>query len=310
MNSSNPFEKDSKDELDPFPLADALNHTILMHRDVHFGGKFEFMLDYYRNAGKGSIEDLSIDAIEALEAQEIGMQTDLAGIFLTGAEAERISEAKDAYKKLRDLYETPSAQNRHMRLIADLILSEEDEPAQEIAAIVAERGVIVPALIELLRAEDFYDPLFPGYGFAPDLAARCLGKIGDKRAIYSLFESLGEGDFFNDDIALHALKLIGEPAKQFLLKVLHTRPLNMDNERAAIALEEFKDDPEVATACFQMLKELDIKQNEILATYLILACEGLVDTPYKVEFEALAKNAALPKSIKQDMRLVADRWKG
>ena len=74
----------------------------------------------------------------------------------------------------------------------------------------------MPALIDLLRNEDFYDPLFPGYGEAPVLAAKCLGLIGDKRAIISLFEAIGEGDFFNEDIILDALHVIGNPARDFL----------------------------------------------------------------------------------------------
>lgn len=304
------FEHNNDEADSPvFPLADAANHTILMHRDVHFGGKFEFMLEYYRNEGKGMLEEISVPSIEALEKQEIGLNSDLAVTLLTGAEIERIGQAKEAYQKLRDLYENPTPENRHMRLLADLILAEDLEPQAEINAIVAERSAMVPALIELLRSEDYYDPLFPGYGLAPSLAAICLGKIGDKRAMYSLFESIGEGDFFNEDIALHALKLIGDPAKQFLLKVLHNLPITMDNERAAIALEEFKDDPEVATACFNLLKEIDLKKNQVFATYLILACEGINETPHKKEFESLSKDETIPKSIRQDIHLIVNKWK-
>lgn len=309
MNFNESFEEKSINDPDAFPLANVIEHTILMHRDVHFGGKFEFMLEYYRNGGKGVLEDIQIAAIEALEAQERQMQTNLAAVLLTGPEAERVGEAKNAYQKLRDLYENPTAQNRHLRLLADLILSEEDHPEEEIAAIIAEKLGMVTPLIELLRSEEFYDPLFPGYGLAPGLAATCLGKIGDKRAIYSLFESIGEGDFFNEDNALHALKMIGDPAKQFLLKVVQARPFNYDNERAAIALEEFKEDPEVATVCFQLLKEVNMKQNEIFATYLVLACEGLVNTPYRAEFEAMANDANLPKSVRQDIVLLTKKWK-
>lgn len=300
------------DETNDFSLTNAIDVAIVMHRETHFGGRFDFMLDYYAKEGKGANPDFEIARIRELQAMEEGLKQDLAAMLLSGAEAERVAEAKAAYKKLRDLYETKRSKiskANYPLLIADLILSEEEEPEKEIAAIVAEKGLIVPSLIHLLRAEDYYDSLFPGYGLAPTLAAKCLGLIGDKRAIISLFELIGEEDFFSEDVVLSALKQIGEPAKEFLLRVLHSKPITFDNERAAIALDQFKDDPEVSIACFKALKELDLKQHEVLATYLILACEGLGNTPYKEEFLALANSPNTPKTLKQDLLAIANHWK-
>lgn len=299
------------EDYEDFSLINETDKAILMHRDVHFGESFEQMLEYYEKEGKGVQPEFEYDQIKALDLAEKKMKQNLAGLLLSGPEAEKVASAKTAYKKLRDLYEEESKSKNRLKyplLIADLILSEEEYPQQEIDAIVAEKGAIVPSLLELLRAEDYHDPLFPGYGLSPTLAAKCLGLIGDKRAIIALFETIGESDFFEEDIVIEALKLIGEPAKQFLLKVVHGHPFNQDNERAAVALTKFSDDPEVALACLSLLKELDLKKQELLATHLVLCCEGLASATQRAEFTALAENPNTPKTLRQDMRIIAKSW--
>lgn len=292
------------------PLADAIDNAILMHRDAHFGGKFDVMIRYYESEGRGMMQEFELSRIRELEALEKMMGGNLASTLLSGAEAERISEAKEAYRRLRSLYEesNKSTLKKYPKLIADLILAEEEELEQAVEHIVAEKGAIVPALIELLRSDDFHNPLFPGYGQAPALAARCLALIGDKRAIIALFESLGSSDFMSDEFALHALKLIGDPAKEFLLKVLHSQPLTFDNERAAMALISFKDDPEVVKTCFGMLKGLDFKKNFVLATDLILVCEELKDPAVKKEFLEISKLPTTPSMLQQDMKAISKLW--
>lgn len=297
------------DEFESYPLANALDIMILMHRDAHFSGNFDIMLDYYRKGGKGVVPEIDIKRIEELAEMERRMQQNLAAVLLTGADAESVARAKEVYKSLRDLYEKGGTKNKYPLLIADLILTEDEEAYTEIAAIVAEKAAIVPSLIELLRSEDMYNSLFPGYGLAPALALKCLGLIGDKRAIISLFESIGESDLLNEEIALEALRHIGKPAKEFLLKVLHGRPLNEDNERAAIALVHFKQDPEVSAACFEMLKNPEVRKDISLSTYLVLACEGLTNTPYKSEFLAMAEDPSIPKALRNDMKAVAKEFK-
>lgn len=287
------------------PLMDEIDCLILMHRDAHFGGNFAEMIRYYENKGKGARQEFELNRIYQLAEIEMQMQQNLAPLVLSGPEAEQVGLARQAYQTLRGLYKNKTKANRYPILIADLILSEEEEPVDEIKAILAEKGNIVPELLQLVRSEHFHNSLFPGYGEAPTLAAKCLGLIGDKRAVISLFESIGhDTDFFDEDIALNALKLIGEPAKKFLLQVVKGKPYNEDNEKAAIALGNFSDDPEVATACFQVLKDLNLKQYPILAAYLILACAGLENTPLKQEF--LAFN--FPKELRQDFLSVTKEW--
>lgn len=292
-------------EPNEFPLTDATDMAILMHRDAHFGGQFEIMLEYYIKGGKGVNPEFDVERIQELAVYEKQTKQNLATILLSGADAERIARAKEAYKTLRDLYDTDKPFTKNPRLIADLILTESEDPQEEIAAIAKEKVTIVPALIELIRSEDYHDPLFPGFGMAPMLAIRAMGVIGDKKAIITLFEAIGTGDFFDDDLILEALHAIGEPAKIFLLKVLHGKPLNEDNERAAIALIAFKEDPEVAKACLNLLKDPETFKDLPFATYLVLACEWLKDENLRKEFAALATDSRTPKDLQLDIKAIA-----
>jgi hypothetical protein len=294
------------DEL--FSMTDALDHEILMHRDAHFAGDFTVMLDYYRKEGRGVYPEFDIPRIERLAALELQLNQNLAPLILSGNEAEKIAATRKAYKSLRDIYEMKNKIKKGPQLIADLILTEDEEAEAEIAAIVKEGQTIVPELIELLRNEDFHDPLFPGYGQAPNMAVKCLGLIGDKRAIISLFEAIGEGDFFSDEMVFRALKKIGAPAKDFLLRVLCGRPLTEDNERAAIALIEFKEDPMIAETCFTLLKDPSIFKDPCLPTYLVLACAHLKDPLHQAEFIAWSKESSLSRQLREDMKSVIAGW--
>lgn len=301
------MQQEQDEDFDQYPITYSIDSQILMHREVHFGGDFEVMLNYYNKEGKGINKDFEISRIEELYQLQKKTGKDLATVMLSGAEMEKVAKAKQAYKTLRHVYAIKSGKNKIPHLIADLILAENAEADAAVEAVVSEKGAIVPALIDLLRNEDFGDSLFPGYGQAPALAAECLGKIGDKRAIIALYELIGEGDFFNDEMVLKALYSIGKPAKDFLLKVVHGQPINLDNEQAAIALINFKDDPEVSIACLSILKDMDISKHEALAAYLLLACEGL-PKDYHSQFIQLGNKPGAPKTIKQDIQILAKLW--
>lgn len=297
--------KEDPFETDDFPVSQAIDNIILMHRDAHFGGDFEVMLDYYLKEGKGTLPDIDIRRIEELASLERKMQQNLAALLLSGVEAEKVGQAKEMYKNLRSVYEK---KDKLPQLIADLILTEEFEPEAEMEALVKEKNVVVPSLIQILKSEDLYDPLFPGYGKAPALAAQVLGKIGDKRAIIALFEALGAGDFFDEETIYSALHAIGEPAKEFLLKVVQGKPFNEDNEKAAIALIQFKNYADVPETCLKLLKDPLVLKDIPLATYLILACEGLKEASLREEFKGLIQDEKFPKHFKQDIKAVCHVW--
>lgn len=291
-----------------FPLIDSIDQEILMHRDVHFGGLFPLMLEYYKEEKKGVQPEFDIARIERLAALQDQMKQNLALLFLSGSDAEKVGEALTAYKQLKAIYEVKNSRIKYPQLIADLILAEDEEAEAEIAAVVAEKDKIVQPLIDLLRKEELYDPLFPGYGQAPFLAVKCLERIGDKRAIISLFEALGKGDFFADEQILNALKAIGLPARDFLLKVIAGRPLNEDNERAAIALVVFKDDEQVADFCFDLLQQPDVEKDMCLSTYLVLICAGLKDPNKQQAFIEMSQNPYISSMLREDMKVVIRDW--
>lgn len=297
-----------EEEMEGFNLKDEIVNGILMHRDAHFGGQFQFMIDYYEKEGKGSLQEFTLEKIREVESIERQLGENLAALLLSGPEAEQVKASKEMYKKLRDVYESKDQTDRYAQLIADLILAEEEDPEKEMQAIVAEKAAIVPALVQLLRSEEFYNPLFPGYGQAPLLAIRCLGEIGDKRAIMSLFEFIGRSEVLDEESSLRALRAIGAPAKEFLLKALRSRPITEDNERAAIALIHFKDDPEIAKACLEMVKDPAIRKIVPLSVYLVLACEGLQEVEDRKAFRALLDDGATPSILKTDIKSILKLW--
>lgn len=302
------MEHDDDNDVEEFPIAYSIDNLILMHRDSHFGGDFNVMLDYYKKNGRGISTEFDIERIQELADTQHSSGKDLSPLMLSGAEAEKVAHARKLYQDLRTICEADSKKNVVPKLVAELILSEDEDLPAAIQAVAAEKTAAVPALIDLLRSEEFYEPLTPGYGLAPSLAAECLGMIGDKRAIISLFEAIDSGDFFNEEIIFHALQAIGNPARDFLLKVLQAKPLTHDNDRAAVALVTFKNDPEVAAMCLKVLQELDINKHLPLATYLVLACEGLQSTEERQRLLSLAEKSAVPKSLRQDISAVAKTW--
>ena len=310
MNDEITAPFDSEFSPEHFPLIDELDHEILMHRDAHFGGQFSFMLDYYKQERKGVQPEFSRSRIEKLALLEEQLKQNLAALFLTAQEMQKVADARAAYQKLRSIYAVNSPKNIHPHLIADLILSEEEEAEKEINAIVSEKDKIVPTLIELLRSEEFYDPLFPGYGKASAHVVKCLEQIGDKRAIISLFEAIGQKDFFVDDLIIKALKAINAPAKTFLLNVLKSKPITEDNEKAAIALLAFKEEEEeVANACFELLQQEDVLKDPCLPTYLVLVCTGLQDPIKKQMMKVMSLSAKLPAALREDIKQVMKEWK-
>lgn len=294
---------------DANPVTDNTDIAILMHRDAHFSGNFQMMLDYYAACGVGVQPAIDLERIEALAEMERKAGQNLAAVMLQGAEAEQVAASKEMYKNLRALYESDNPELRIPTLIADLILSEEETPEAELLALIAEGTEAVPSLIEVIKSEELHDPLFPGYGRAPELVAQCLGRIGDRRAIASLFESIHENEFFEEDTSLLALKRIGEPARDFLLQLLQSKPITIDNERAAIALIQFDNDPEIARQCLVLLRDPQVLDHLPFATYLVLGCSALKGTPEEQIFRELAEDKSFPSMLRQDMRAIISSWK-
>lgn len=293
-----------------FPMCDNIDAAIVMHREVHFGGSFSIMIDYYQKGGKGVQPAFTVPRIRQLQALETAAQQDLVEILLTPTDFEKVQEARDAYLRLRQICESQEDEkgNQHPKLLAHLILSEEEEAPEEVEAIVKEGHPIVARLLQMIQSPEFHDSLWPGYGLAPELAAKCVGRIGDTDAIITLFEAIEDYDFFGEDTVFRSLKLIGEPAKRFLLRILEKIPPTKDSERAARALIYFSPDEEVALLCLQLLQISTILNKETLATYLVLNCTGLKKEKDRQAFLELAHNTSISKDLQRDIRSIATEF--
>lgn len=250
-----------------FPVLDEEDVELLMHRDVHFGGNFNIMLEYYAQGGVGVQPDFAPTRICELAHYERALGEDLSEKVLPDIEKEQVERAKEVYIRLRDVYEEKDPLPTSL-LISNLILTEEEDPQQEIAALVEHGSEVVPALIHLINADNYYNPLFPGYGRAPLFAARALAKIGDPKAIPHLFNALAHDSLEVEETVFSALRTFGEDAKEFLLAQLQSLPLSNDNERAAMALANFLPNEEISQVAREMLGQSTVNTQEPFASYL------------------------------------------
>jgi len=292
------------------PLSVPLDHEIVMHREVHFGSSFEAMIEYYEKEEEGACPHLELKRIHELASYEIQTHGNLAEQLLTEEEWEEVERAQEAYRHLHNLLEEQRPSNPVPQLTAALILAEGTEQlGRAIDALVRHKDGALTAMLELLRSEEMHNPLFPGYGLAPTRAVELLTRLGDKRAIIALFEALGSaGDFFEEEALFGAIKSIGAPAKEFLLKLAARSPIDSDSERAIAALSAFKADVEVAEVCWKLLQRPDILAHPIVADYLILACEGLTDEALRRSFVAFASDKNLSSTLQRDIAMIAKSW--
>jgi hypothetical protein len=288
------------------PLLDEIDLEILMHRDAHFGGNFNIMIEYYENEGVGTVYDFDIERILELRDVQEQLGIDLSQKILPMPAFEEIQKAKNLYLALQKIYENPEA--KIPKLISDLILSEDEEPIKEIKAIIEEGEVMVDPLIDLLNSEDFYNPLFPGYGRTPAFAAVCLDKIGNPKAIAHLFGALGGENLDLEEVFVASLVSFGEKAEEFLLKKLNSTPINKDNLNAAMALAFFPLNEKIAKTALNMLKEEKNLQNETFAPYLICLCEALQSPSDRKAFEEITKSSSYPKDLALDGQTILHSW--
>ncbi len=290
--------------MDNIPIGDEEAIEVLLHREIHFGGKFSVMIPYYIRGGRGAMAHIDLKKIEDLATLEIELKENLAPLLLSAADAEKVAASRKMYEELKESYnsERPGLQ----QLITDLILTEEIDPEGERNAIIAQGKKLVGPLLELLRSPQMHDPLYPGYGYVPKEAALCLSAIGDKRATFTLFEEIGQGDFFDDEVIIKCFKAMGEEGKQFLLKVISSTPPAEDNERAAIALICFKDDPEVQKTLLTLLENEKIQKSFPLNSYIAILFDQAKDPSIQQQFKSIAEKA--PKDLQKEMTQITKEW--
>ncbi len=297
-----------EDLYDEYPLSDDLDREILMHRDAHFGGSFDVMMEYYLAGGKGVQPHFEVARMNYLKAVEEETGENLAPMLLSGVDAEKIARSRDKYKTLRAIYEKGTGSERYPTLIADLILSEEEEPTSEIEEIVREEKKIIPFLLDLLKSEEFQDSLFPGYGHAPALAAKCLGKLGDEKVVFSLFQEADKEDFEDEQMIIRALYEIGAPTKEFLLKVIQQKPYGVENERAALVLMQFLGDIDIQRVAVSLLEDPDLLERDVLTSYALLLLEDLSDPELQERARRVLETDFFPKDLESDKQAILRSW--
>ncbi len=307
LDRSNVSEDSPAALYEEHPLIEAEDVDILQHRDAHFSGQFSVMINYYKNAGLGVNEDIDLSRIEHLAYIEREKEQNIAALFLTGADMERVAKARNTYRNLKDLYAIKKAQNLQPYYVANLILAEKDDLEAAKKVVIDEGKSIVPSLLALVNSEDFYDPLYPGYGLAPMHAVQCLGKIADPESLVSLFGYMANVEPEFEEVLLKALHSFGDVALDFLRKVLVTRPLSNDNERAAVALSAFAADEVSAKICLEQLQKEEVQSTPSLCSYLLLACEFLKEPSDRAAFKELCDCPALSSHL-YDMKWLIALW--
>ncbi len=296
-----------EDNIEFLPIADDIATQILLHRNAHFGGKFEFMIQYYQNEGVGCSLDFSLKDIEKLAHYQNQLQQDLALFKLSEQEHLEVKSITELYKGLRKLLSISQNEQSVPKLLADLILTEEIDPQEEIEQLIKNERTI-PYLVEILKTEDFKNPLFPGYGKAPTHAAKCLGKMKAEKAIIPLFESMQlEDPIFHEEVVLTALTDIGKPAFEFLMNVLKNQPITQDNEKAAICLVHQGENEAFAKESLKLLQNFLCLNFPNLVVHLILGCLGLTEKEDIEKF--LALKSQLPALFDPDFHYVSTRLK-
>ena len=286
-------------DLSSLPLTDELDHEILMHKEVHFSGSFPDMIEYYENEGKGVQDHFDLFRIQELALIEREVGYSLAEELLQDREQELVAKAKEKYLLLRELYECDEASPVALA-VADLIISEEESPDEEIEALLALGKDAVPALLELIEADEFASPLLPGYGLAPLYAAEVLGKLGDERAILPLFQGARGHDFEREATFFAALARL--PSQEFLLRKLSHFPLTRDHQIAADALANFPPNEEIGKVALTLLHEEAVRKEPTLSFALILLCEGLKSPAEREKFALLAQGTLFPPYLREEIK--------
>ncbi len=294
--------------VDVLSLKNHLDCEILLHRNSHFGGQFATMIAYYRSEGKGIQIEFPLARLEKLARIEQKLGMDLAQLLLNPLQNARLKSAQGAYHSVRTRLALGQNPRSAEHSLARLILSDREEPIEQLRAVEQLGGDAVAPLIELFSAREFYDPLYPGFGLAPELAAKCLGLIKDPRAIPALFAQLGNLSFFTEDVVLEALRKIGEPSRDYLLDKLQMLPITEENQKAALALVHFRRDFEVAATGFRLLTDERVRERSGFANFLVMICEGLAGTSLAASFQRLQDDESIPQLLRHDVREVIQTW--
>ena len=285
------------------PLLNTIDLEILMHKDAHFGGSFDMMMEYYANDGIGVQEEFDIDRIKELSL--LDKEGHLSSEVLPDLAKNDVLLSKDLYSKFKECYE---GDNPLPQKIADMILSEDDHPEEEIKALASFETLAIKPLIEILLQDHFYNALNPGYGRAPINAVLCLKAINSDEVIPFLFNALGKS-FMVDESIIDTLITLGSKAEEFLCDRLQSTPYTRDNYTAAMALASFPVSDETATVALYQLGNAETFKHDSFPSYLICICEGLEKEEERQKFIQISESDNVSRNLKDEMKLIISFWK-
>lgn len=213
---------------------------LLMHCDVHFSQNFELMADYYASDGIGVDPDIDLKRIQEFQKLSRKEALYLFENLITPEKLPRVLEAKEAYLRLRDVYESES-KDVGACLLSDLLLSEDEDTSDEEQAIFEYGTKLIPVLVTILRSYLYHSSLGPGYGQGPSRVLRCLSLFDTTPCISEAFESLSISDnpFYSYDVTNY-FRIFENQAKAFLFKQIESAVLSEDHRRALEILAEFE----------------------------------------------------------------------
>jgi len=304
------LKQNSLDQIDPGEqhLTDELDHLILQHREAHFGGDFKVMVDFYEKESFGIHPEFEIERIEYLQKVEKELGQDLAKTLLSDLEKDQVTRSLEAYAHLKEVYQEGNKSTLAERLLSDLFLIEDGEGKEEIAHVLEQKEKMVGGLIRMIDSAQAFDPLFPGYGYAPYFAIICLGKMGDPKAIKPLFSLLEKEFVFDEYVVTEALHQIGESAKQFLLDMTQTRPVTKENADAAFALCAFEAESAICKNAFEQLKSEEAQTHPLFVAYLLCNLDNAEAAPLKEEVLAWANDSETPKKLQKEVLEITSKW--
>lgn len=281
-------------------LNDEIDCKILKIRDAHFASDLSIMHTFYKRDDFRLDPEITLERIAYLAEIEAKLALDLAPTLLSEIDFEEVASAKNAYQQLQEVYENGNSTPIEIAL-ADLILSEDDQAHPEIERLLSFGKKATPGLLQILQSYQALDFMHPGYGFAPHFAAICLGKLQEEKAIVPLFTLLTKQTHIDELVLTQSLKEIGDEAKQFLLRLINSRPISKENATAAFALSIFCPDPQIAHHALNNLFTTDLQKDSLFATYLIFLLEGITG-----EGKKRAEQLSLPAHLQQELNFILD----
>jgi len=265
------------------PVFDEIDRQILKHKQVHFSSSFPAMIEYYKEEKKGAILPTTVERLYQLHQIEETTGHDLATLVLSDQDIAEIKEAMKAYHRLESLA-------KQEKNLGDLIFTEEENPKKLIKNLSLEKKAF-PLLLEMIQSDDFFNPLFPGYGLAPVLAAKTLSLAKEKKAIPFLFERIGHLDFEVESHFLSALSEFGEDALQFLFQILKHKGSDVQVKHAILALSHFEPSPLIAKRALEKLQQLELDHPDLSFILLIEFCRELKTKQERTQFSKLKEKA-------------------